>query len=609
MVKLKETLRYGGMRMKKQNTWLLGLLALMLILLAPVVGHADGDFTIKHYQVNVDVLKNGDADLTQKITYDFDGNFHGVYYNQDLQGIGKADQITAAVEQNGKLTNLALSQSGQNNTVKTTQSADWLKLKVYHQISDAEATFIYHYRLHGVITSYQDTAELNWKIIGAGWDEALHNVSITIQLPAKNVGSLKAFTHGPLNGKTSVKKRQGQVEMTVDRVPANQFVESHLLFANAVVPQNNNRVAKKVLVAKLKQERQLAKAANAKRAQEKRRQQLFQIGYSTICGISILAYGWWLIKKHPQRSKRPPLVHSFEIPPYPVEQAYVIDKNQQPDARVLSGYLMQLAGEYKIAINKTENDDYRFTVKKPAVLAENRLLKIMFNECGDGQSFTIQQLKKWSKQRKHAKKIAKAFDQWSQASLESARKTGYYDADADRFKQIGIFWLIGELLLIFGMIFIVAGWIFKMIVGLILAGGFGWGIIYYRQLLPYTPKGQKMKYDLDCFILMLKDIGDFKLKEVGDIVLWEQILPYATAFGLAKKVIRELRLSFDEAELNDTLLITYPWIFASDPWTGVFESTFEKALDTGNSSSATGGSGGFSASSGGFGGGSGGGAF
>lgn len=71
----------GGRQMKKQNTWLLGLLTLLLILLAPVVGHADGDFTIKHYQVNVDVLKNGDADLTQKITYDFDGDFHGVYYN------------------------------------------------------------------------------------------------------------------------------------------------------------------------------------------------------------------------------------------------------------------------------------------------------------------------------------------------------------------------------------------------------------------------------------------------------------------------------------------------------------------------------------------------
>lgn len=43
--------------MKKQNTWLLGLLTLLLILLVPVVGHADGDFTIKHYQVNVGVLK------------------------------------------------------------------------------------------------------------------------------------------------------------------------------------------------------------------------------------------------------------------------------------------------------------------------------------------------------------------------------------------------------------------------------------------------------------------------------------------------------------------------------------------------------------------------
>ena len=57
--------------MKKRNAWLLGLLALLLILLAPVVGHADGDFTIKHYQVNVDVLKNDDADLRTEDAKDY----------------------------------------------------------------------------------------------------------------------------------------------------------------------------------------------------------------------------------------------------------------------------------------------------------------------------------------------------------------------------------------------------------------------------------------------------------------------------------------------------------------------------------------------------------
>lgn len=596
--------------MKKQLTWLMGVMALMIMILIPIQGLADGDFDIKQYQVGIEVLTNGDADLTQKITYEFNGDFHGVYYNQDLKGIGKADQIAAAVEQNGHLTKLPVNQSGQNNTVNTSQTDDWLKLKVYHQISDAEATFIYHYRLHNVITSYQDTAELNWKIIGNGWDEPLHNVSIVIQLPGKNVDSLKAFTHGPLNGKTVVLKKQGRVKMTVDRVPAHQFVESHLLFDNAVVPNNTNHVDKKVLAAKLKQEQALAKKANAKRAQQRHRLRIIKLGYSVVSILGILAYGWWFIKKQPTMSKQRPLVHSFEIPPYPVEQAFAIDKNQQPNARVLSGYLMQLAGEYKIEIQKTTADDYLFTVKKPAVLAENSLLSMMFEKCGDGQSFTLSQLKKWSKKRQHAKKFAQAFDQWAQDSLEQARQTGYYDENADHFKQLNVFLLIMVALLIFGMIFVVDGLTLKIVIGMLFVLTLRWGAWYNHRLLPYTPKGQQMKYDLDCFILMLKDIGDFKLKEVGDIILWEQILPYATAFGLAKKVIKELRLSFTDAELNDSILISYPWIFASDPWTGTFESTFEKALDLGNSSSTSDGSGGFSAgSSGGFGGGSGGGAF
>lgn len=596
--------------MKKQLTWLMGVMALMIMILIPIQGLADGDFDIKQYQVGIEVLTNGDADLTQKITYEFNGDFHGVYYNQDLKGIGKADQIAAAVEQNGHLTKLPVNQSGQNNTVNTSQTDDWLKLKVYHQISDAEATFIYHYRLHNVITSYQDTAELNWKIIGTGWDEPLHNVSIVIQLPGKNIDSLKAFTHGPLNGKTVVLKKQGRVRMTVDRVSAHQFVESHLLFDNAIVPDSTKHVDKKVLAAKLKEEQELAKKANAKRAQQRHRLRIIKLGYSAVSILGILAYGWWFIKKQPTMSKQRPLVHSFEIPSYPVEQAFAIDKNQQPNARVLSGYLMQLAGEYKIEIQKTTADDYLFTVKKPAVLAENSLLSMMFEKCGDGQSFTISQFKKWSKKRQHAKKLAQAFDQWAQDSLKQARQTGYYDENAGHFKQLNVFLLIMVALLIFGMIFVVDGLILKIVIGVLFVLTLGWDAWYSHRLLPYTPKGQQMKYDLDCFILMLKDIGDFKLKEVGDIILWEQILPYATAFGLAKKVIKELRLSFTDAELNDSILISYPWIFASDPWTGTFESTFEKALDLGNSSSTSGGSGGFSAgSSGGFGGGSGGGAF
>ena len=67
----------------------------------------------------------------------------------------------------------------------------------------------YHYVLSGLITNYQDTAELNWKILGAGWDVRLHNVKVTLQLP-KPVADLQAWTHGPLTGYTDVERAQGK---------------------------------------------------------------------------------------------------------------------------------------------------------------------------------------------------------------------------------------------------------------------------------------------------------------------------------------------------------------------------------------------------------------
>lgn len=45
---------------------------------------------------------------------------------------------------------------------------------------------------------------------------------------------------------------------------------------------------------------------------------------------------------------------------------------------------------------------------------------------------------------------------------------------------------------------------------------------------------------------MLDDIGQFKLRDIGELTLWEQVMPYAIAFGLAKKVLKQLKLEFSE---------------------------------------------------------------
>ena len=108
---------------------------------------------------------------------------------------------------------------------------------------------------------------------------------------------------------------------------------------------------------------------------------------------------------------------------------------------------------------------------------------------------------------------------------------------------------------------------------------------------------------------MLDEIGNFKMREVGELALWEEIMPYAVALGVSKKVLKQLKLEFAD-EIDDTNLIFWG-AFYSDGRDG-FASNFNSSFDSGANltSSASGASGGFSGgSSGGFGGGSGGGAF
>lgn len=109
---------------------------------------------------------------------------------------------------------------------------------------------------------------------------------------------------------------------------------------------------------------------------------------------------------------------------------------------------------------------------------------------------------------------------------------------------------------------------------------------------------------------MLDDIGQFKMKDVGDLILWEDIMPYAVAFGLSKKVLKQLKIEFaDELDAAPVLFYSGFYSSSSDSFEHSFERSFSSAVSTG-SSSVSGSSGGFSGgSSGGFGGGSGGGAF
>lgn len=275
----------------KKGKVLLGIVSALLLLFHLQAIKAAGSYEITGYNATADILEDGSIELTQKITYAFDGDFNGVYYDQNLTKIKQLSDVFVAVTQAGQTTTLKEATTGANNTYQLLQEADKLRIKVFHKVSDEDVTLTYRYKLTGLITNYRDTAELNWKILGAGWDEPVQNIKVTLNLPTRPQNELQAWTHGPLTGYTAVDKKQGKVTLTLAELPTDQFLETHLLFPTAVTAKNPQFVDKDAKQSIQRSEAALAKAANEKRKAEKKQEQMIKNGF---LGVILLASGGML---------------------------------------------------------------------------------------------------------------------------------------------------------------------------------------------------------------------------------------------------------------------------------------------------------------------------
>jgi len=594
-------------------------LAIVTLSWQPLTAHAD--YKISDYDVHVDVQKDGSAEVTQAMTYRFDDDYHGVFNKQDLRGIQGAQFQGAATRLNSGMTETArAADTGANNKYKLTQTKKQFQVKLYRSVSAGdELRVAYRYRLLGLVTNYQDTAELNWKIIGTGWDQPLENVRLTIQLPVKPVGDLQAWTHGPQAGRTTVDKENARVTMTLARNPENSFVESHMLFPTDVTPFNARKSSKKHKVAAQKQEAALANAANQKR----QRQIIVKwviYGLTVVIFFGVfIGFAWWL-RRHPAQVhvKPTPINHWFEVPTVGPAVAQSLWKTASPDTKAMSAEILQAAAAKEITLEPIAGK------RKPTVKItklgpiSNSFLAHCFDKIAVRDELRLDQLQAFGKKDKKGR-LNKWFGEW-QATVDQDVAT--YQ-DKTNYKIRNIWNGMGVAVTLLGIVATIAAMFVSPMVTtitgvvalIIVAGTWIVGITNYRKITINTDEGLTLVNQINGFRQMLKDIGHFNTAEIGDLVLWEQILPYAAAFGLAGKVANKLAVDFGTTALAAGIGIYYPIFFANDgldfDLSGSLSNSFSSALDaSSNASSPSGGSGGFSGgSSGGFGGGSGGGAF
>ncbi|MCT7689081.1 MAG: DUF2207 domain-containing protein, partial [Lactobacillus crispatus] len=289
-----------------------------------------------------------------------------------------------------------------------------------------------------------------------------------------------------------------------------------------------------------------------------------------------------------------------------------------PDTQALMALITELTGKHKLEIREEKigkiikKSSYRIFLKDQTALSQQPLLRFLFDEVGNGASFSTYELKKFD----DPKELSEKYQAWRNQYYKQAYQRNYFSNKIREKKQnivalAGILVAINAIIIFLSCMLSIISWqLLVLAIILAILNGISW-LVAASRLGIYTEKGAEITNQVRSFKKMLENIGNFKMRDIGELILWEDIMPYAVALGLSEKVLKQLRLEFSESELATSDLVVYQALYLNNSSSNNFEHSFTSAFNAGSSiSSDSGSSGGFSSgSSGGFGGGSGGGAF
>lgn len=610
--------------MKKK--FFVGLIVLFCFLVPVQKVKADIDYNIKNVIATAKVNSDGSLSMNRKVTYKFYDSAHGVYYRQNLDNDQRLLKPKVKLKINGKNYAINKNNSQAQNTYQLSKSGNSYRFKLYHRIEDGDQfTAVYSYRITNAIANWKDTAELNFKIIGDGWDRDLDHVKAQV-LFSKPVSDLRAWAHGELAGHIEVQPEKGCITMTANDVDRNVGVEVHAIFPVSVTDKNKKVINKNHKKAVISQEAKLAREANEKRRRRKVRTQILMV-VAIVFSLLDIVYAFLAKPIGTMPKSERELPHNYEIPDVSAVQAQILDTEKDPDTRAFTAWIMWLAGKHKLKIEpyltkRKKHQQYRIILIDKSLKKQWPILKYLFNKVGNKEEFTTADLRNFS-----GKKLSEKYSAWQDGFMDQAFEDGYFNEENDsdgvsRKIKLTLFAVLSVILLIVAGVFYgirIAPQIWWLILGLLILTGISYFFAKKRIAL-YTEKGAEECEKVRGFKAMLKDIGNFKMRDVGELILWEDIMPYAVAFGLAKKVLKELKIEFGQEELEDSDIYLYTsFIDNSYDFDYLFEDALsdsieasepEPEFDLDDDSSTFGDSGGFSSgSSGGFGGGSGGGAF
>ena len=490
------------------------------------------------------------------------------------------------------------------------------------------------YTVEDAIAKYNDYAELYWQFVGDDFEVNARNISGTITLPQSAVSKdeIKVWGHTEgLNGEIYVTDLD-TIQFNLKGFNSGRYVEIRTLFPTEMIVSSARTKNIDILDSVIEEETVWANEANAKRARRDIINIVIIVGiYSIALLVSILCIRKAIKIYNEQKGNKAyvpeqELKYFRELPRQDATPAQALKIYKELHVgfpsndlgKVVSATLLDL--NLKKYINfKVEKEKRKEKIIINILNAnanesdlpedEKAILNFLIGACEkDSNQITVKEFKKYisrAAQTNILKEFKTRVDMYTKDELVNL---GLYDKDQERIAKKHTS-AIGEFMItLFFAIFITSiiiseiNTIFIGAIAIVVISTIISMIIVEKakkKVNVYTQKGVDEREKWKGLKKYMEDFSMLDEKEVPDIALWEHFLVYATVFGIAEKVLKQLKVVYPDLEQNlDVNTYTYMHIMLHTN----FSSSFSNAISTSMSSaysSSTGGGGGFSGGGGG----------
>lgn len=481
------------------------------------------------------------------------------------------------------------------------------------------------YVVKDAIAKYSDYAELYWQFIGQDFEVSAKNVTGTIYLPsnANSKEEIKVWGHTQdLNGEIYATDTN-KIEFTMNGFNTGRYLEVRALFPTQMITSSARGTNKDILDSVISEETVWANEANQRRKNKETMNLFVTIIVFAIC----IVIGVILIKKFIKTLKELKTMKKFkptqelqyfrDIPDEnstPAQSLYLHNRSNADFGstqlgEIFSATLLDLSLKKVLEFEITKNEKgkekiiIRILKQNDENLSEDEtaIFNFLKQACKESNEITSKDLEKYIK--RSSTKIIELQKKIQKSTEEIIAQKELIDLEEKKKYTKSATATAGYVFLIFGAVFLFSMFstligVYAIFIALLIVILSIMNIVVCSmktsRINVFTQKGVDESEKWRGLKKFMNEFSMLDKREIPELVLWEKYLVYATAFGIADKVLEQLKIVYPN--INETINVgtyTYMYMLMNTNFATSFSNSISTSISS-TYSSATGGGGGFS---------------